>query len=528
METDSRELSRRRTVVVSGVPDVLSPDRMIDKLTIHFQNRRRSHGGDVEGVRYPTGMDGVAFITFDRAEDAERVVGKKEQFMTDDQFSEDYILTVFPFSRDVFFYVPNATLDLSAFGANQESLIESLRSSHRSIRFRPEFQQCIVFVEGPFTAIRALREDLILRVSRLKISTPAETAAVKLRETHLNPRVISHHRSVGIVSPSSSEARWEPAGSSSLPPQSTGEASEVQSLPSKGKSQKASPRHKVSHVTLPGGRDGNVQSSEALDEVKTQSRLKLSPEYRTKQRKANNRRVDGEEIKAGIRSSLSSADGLPAEEMSTKQPGKDDISGSNVASLYNDIGYFKAQNSSAVETEFLQNGLTDVLTNSGKDAVSKKGQHAICLEHQEDVWVAFYIFKYIQKFHQHELDRCLLGIHMSVKCVAQDLACVSLTETQTSKAASRIQEALENLKSLELRFSNLRVHEISYEVADQQKLIHICDSVNIYFSDVLYILEDSCIKVIGPPVSSFQFRETVEDKMAKFKALFTNPRSSWE
>ncbi|TMS11650.1 RNA-binding protein 43 [Larimichthys crocea] len=68
----------RRTVVVSGVPDVLPVSRMIDKLTIHFQSRRRSHGGDVEVVTYPTNMDGVAFVSFDEAADAENVVRKDQ------------------------------------------------------------------------------------------------------------------------------------------------------------------------------------------------------------------------------------------------------------------------------------------------------------------------------------------------------------------------------------------------------------------------------------------------------------------
>lgn len=66
MELNDR--GKGRTVVVSGVPDVLPVSRMVDKLTIHFQSRRRSRGGDVEVVEYPTNMDGVAFVTFDVAE----------------------------------------------------------------------------------------------------------------------------------------------------------------------------------------------------------------------------------------------------------------------------------------------------------------------------------------------------------------------------------------------------------------------------------------------------------------------------
>ena len=61
-------LDSRRTVVVSGVPSVLSVSRMIDKVTIHFQSSRRSGGGDVEVVKYPNNMDGVAFVTFDEAQ----------------------------------------------------------------------------------------------------------------------------------------------------------------------------------------------------------------------------------------------------------------------------------------------------------------------------------------------------------------------------------------------------------------------------------------------------------------------------
>ncbi|XP_030012461.1 RNA-binding protein 43-like isoform X2 [Sphaeramia orbicularis] len=119
-----------RTVVVSGVPDVLPSARMTDKLTVHFQSRRRSHGGDVEVVRYPTDLHGVAFVTFDREEDAARVIQKDQQIMTDRKFPKDYPLTVFPFTTEVFYYVANATVDLSMFGSDQSSVLRSLQSAH--------------------------------------------------------------------------------------------------------------------------------------------------------------------------------------------------------------------------------------------------------------------------------------------------------------------------------------------------------------------------------------------------------------
>lgn len=64
-----------RTVVVSGVPDTLSSSRMADKLVIHFQSSR-SHGGDVENIKYPTSFKGVAFVTFENTRGNRNTVTK--------------------------------------------------------------------------------------------------------------------------------------------------------------------------------------------------------------------------------------------------------------------------------------------------------------------------------------------------------------------------------------------------------------------------------------------------------------------
>ena len=69
-----------RTVVVSGVPDILPRDRMVDKLVIHFQSLR-SNGGDVQNVLYPTICKGVAFVTFDN------IAGMSNNKLKNDQYS---------------------------------------------------------------------------------------------------------------------------------------------------------------------------------------------------------------------------------------------------------------------------------------------------------------------------------------------------------------------------------------------------------------------------------------------------------
>ncbi|XP_070787044.1 uncharacterized protein [Enoplosus armatus] len=411
METDAWDKSR--AVVVSGVPDVLPVSRMVDKLTIHFQSYRSSRGGDVEVVKYPTNMGGVAFVAFDKAEDAERVVRKEQQIMTDDEFPETYLLTVFPFTRDVFAYVPSAMVDLSTFSTDQAGLIQSLQSAHRSLRFRPLLQQRKATIEGPFAAVRALREDLICRASRLKSAISAQTAAAKLRETPLNPKLISHREFVGSVSCGGSKAKLEPASSNglSMALQTTGEGTEVQSLLSNAKTQNASPRQKLSYESLTAGSFCNTQGDEK-GEQGAWSRLKMPTEYRTERAKAHPRQVFGEEINAGIRPSLSGMDWLPAEGISAKHPGEDDFSqrhtrldrisatktrGDNhLGSSYSRTDYLH-QSSSAVPAKLLQTGLKDVSTSSESDA------SGVCPK-ERFFWVDSYISRSVAKFDEKDFD----------------------------------------------------------------------------------------------------------------------------
>nr|XP_020447903.1 RNA-binding protein 43 isoform X2 [Monopterus albus] len=354
METGRWDQSR--TVVVSGVPEVLDVCRMIDKLTIHFQSRRRSDGGDVEAVTYPTNIKGVAFIAFDKAEDADRVVQKEQQIMTDSKFPEDYLLTVFPFTRDVFLYVVSATVDLFVFRSDLESLIQSLRSAHRSLRFQLLFRQRKATIEGPFAAIKALREDLMHRANQLKSTVP--TAAIKLRESPLNPRVISHHGFVG-------------SGSCSLSSllRSTDEATEVQSLLSNAKTQNSA-RQKV----------GSFISTDS-DKEELRAQLKV-PSV-----KASPRTVLWE-ISAGIRPSLSDPDLLPAEKIASSQPEVDDISqdtisatktwaGNHLGSRYSSSDNLTESHHSS-STKFLNTRLKDDLMSSECDAEYTEDLSADC------------------------------------------------------------------------------------------------------------------------------------------------------
>ncbi|KAM7375188.1 hypothetical protein PAMA_014327 [Pampus argenteus] len=515
METDSCE--NNKTVVVSGVPDVLPVSRMIDKLTIHFQSCRRSHGGDVEVVRYPANMDGVAFVTFDQVKDAQRVVRKETQIMADHEFPEEYLLTVFPFTRDVYLYVPSATVDLSIFGRKQAPLIQSLRAAHRSVRFQPLLEHRKATIEGPFAAVKALREDLIRRASHLKQTAP------------LNPRPMSHHRSVGSAVRSNSL-------STAL--QTTGEATEVQSLNLFAKTQIRSPIPKVSCESLDAGSLYDTECNEK-EKLGAQSSFTMPrpscviTEYRSMQA-TNSRQVFKEpEINAEIRSSLSGLDGLPAEmQISAKQPGVGGISQKHTrpdmilatetrGDCSTDYLTESDRSSSAVNAKLHQTRRSDMNTEDTGElcAVLPRDPKDNC------VWVDSDTFRYIKRFDRKELDRCLRGLDASVECVeGTDFTLILLTGNQTSGTGSRVQYGLERLKTLVESWQwDLRVHWIHFgeeEQPERQKLIQICDDANFIHHDVLYMFEDCSIKVVGPSLSSYLFHRTVKDRVTKLKDTF--------
>ncbi|NWR36127.1 IN35 protein, partial [Tachuris rubrigastra] len=70
-----------RTVRVRGFPAELSPDRVADKLTIHFL-RSRNGGGDIAEVRVVPGPRPYVLITFEAPEVAQRILKLKDHVLT--------------------------------------------------------------------------------------------------------------------------------------------------------------------------------------------------------------------------------------------------------------------------------------------------------------------------------------------------------------------------------------------------------------------------------------------------------------
>ncbi|NXU53917.1 IN35 protein, partial [Turnix velox] len=70
-----------RTVRVRGLPTELAPDRMVDKLTIHFL-RSRNGGGEIADLQLLPGDPPCALITFEAAQVAQRILEAKEHTLT--------------------------------------------------------------------------------------------------------------------------------------------------------------------------------------------------------------------------------------------------------------------------------------------------------------------------------------------------------------------------------------------------------------------------------------------------------------
>ncbi|XP_067155528.1 RNA-binding protein 43 [Apteryx mantelli] len=157
-----------RTVVVSGVPDgLLNNDVMTDILVIHFQ-MAKNNGGDVEEVTYPTMEKGVAYITFEDPEVVENVLKKDEHRLEDKRLSRYYPLKVTRYCENVFTSV-TSVLNMSIFKDQfvLEDLIQELKKNITALNFGCLQSNGHISVQGPFPAIKLLKDFLLLKAKPL-------------------------------------------------------------------------------------------------------------------------------------------------------------------------------------------------------------------------------------------------------------------------------------------------------------------------------------------------------------------------
>ncbi|XP_062385095.1 uncharacterized protein si:dkey-154b15.1 [Sardina pilchardus] len=140
------------TIEVCGVPDILPPDRTVDKLTIHFL-RPKHGGGEVLKVIYPTSTKGQAFVVFELSEVAAQVA-RLEQTL-DMGLAEQFPLKVEIIDRSEVDLPVEATLDLSMFPDQSEVL--RLLQKHNFEVSQAGSSPGIVLLQGTFLSLRAVR-----------------------------------------------------------------------------------------------------------------------------------------------------------------------------------------------------------------------------------------------------------------------------------------------------------------------------------------------------------------------------------
>uniref|UniRef100_A0A4W5PTM9 RRM domain-containing protein n=1 Tax=Hucho hucho TaxID=62062 RepID=A0A4W5PTM9_9TELE len=475
-----------RTVVVSGVPDTLSSSRMADKLVIHFQSSR-SHGGDVENIKYPTSFKGVAFVTFENTRDAEMVCRKK-QIMCDKEFPQDYPLTVYTFTQDVLFYV-DAKVDLSIFGdeEQQETVIQSLQSAHRSVRIclLPS-QEGKASVEGPFSAIRALREDLLQWATASSSSHPGE----KHRAPSSSGYSLTSMEAGNGVSQVSRSHAWEKHRAPSP----------------------SSHDHSPSSVVA-DSRSSRVRSGDGAE-------VDFRVSSYTWEKKHGEAPSSSDH---SLSSSVAGGSGASNRSQTLEKhrraaPLSSDHSPSSVAS---GSGESKVARSSHTLEKYIAPSSHDRSLSSpvaaGTFKVSSGGDVD---EEEESKWVDTNIFLYIQRFSKDQFDQCFRN--HSVSAVfddndVDDLTLISLRGGRNSKGLSEVQLTISELTDLVAVWqSTLRIHTIDYrrqDVHEKKKLLQICAEVNNLYKDVLYVQKEFSVRVIGPSMSSLLFSEFVKDRM---------------
>ncbi|XP_055764584.1 uncharacterized protein LOC129840611 [Salvelinus fontinalis] len=476
-----------RTVVVSGVPDTLSSSRMADKLVIHFQSSR-SHGGDVENIKYPTSFKGVAFVTFENTRDAETVIRKK-QIMCDKEFPQDYPITVYKFTQDVLFYV-NAKVDLSIFGdeEQQETVIQSLQSAHRSVRIclLPS-QEGKASVEGPFSAVRALREDLLQRATASSSSHPGEKHRAPSSSGYSLTSVAAGN---GVSQVSSSHA-WEKHRAPSP----------------------SSHDHYLSSVVVES-RSSRVRSGDGAEVD-----FRVSSYPWEKKNGAAPSSADHSLSSSVAGGSGASTINQSLEKHRRAAPSSSDHSPSSMASGRS--GESKVVSSSHTLEKYIAPSSQDPSPSSpvaaGTSKVSSGGDVDV---EEESTWVDTNIFLYIQRFSKDQFDQCFRNHSVSAVFDDNDMAdltLISLRGGRNSKGLSEVQLTISELTDLVAVWqSTLRIHTIDYrkqDVCERKRLLQICAEVNDLYEDVLYVQKEFSVRVIGPSMSSHLFSEWVKHRM---------------
>ncbi|XP_075995709.1 RNA-binding protein 43 [Genypterus blacodes] len=170
-------------IEVSGVPEVLAADRMVDKLFIHFL-RPRHGGGEVLKVLYPCYEPGKAFIVYEEPQVAARVLRKSSHVF--EVGDKKYRLTVKAPDAPAVGSV-GATLDMQVF--RDKSEVQQILLSHGLVITKQRGD--VVRVEGSFSKLRAVKARLEeLQKSQTKMANGQSVYSAGVWHYYTNERSV--------------------------------------------------------------------------------------------------------------------------------------------------------------------------------------------------------------------------------------------------------------------------------------------------------------------------------------------------
>ncbi|XP_062451314.1 uncharacterized protein LOC134151047 [Rhea pennata] len=150
-----------RTVRVGGLPADLPPDRVADKLTIHFL-RARHGGGEIAEVRVLPGAPARALVTFEEAAVARRVLEAREHVLS--VAGKSYLLEVTAhapeLSPDEIFIHVYMIVDYGKLPAGK-TFLRNLHKSYSNVQINFDSKHTHCIVKGPFTELQAFSRDLL-------------------------------------------------------------------------------------------------------------------------------------------------------------------------------------------------------------------------------------------------------------------------------------------------------------------------------------------------------------------------------
>ncbi|XP_027520623.1 uncharacterized protein LOC113957381 [Corapipo altera] len=150
-----------RTVRVRGLPAELPPDRVADKLTIHFL-RSRNGGGDIAEVRMLPGPPPCGLITFEAPEVAQRILKLKDHVLAIGgmQYPLEVTLHTEELSPDEIFIRACMIIDYAKLPTGK-TLLRDLHKGYSNVQFNFDSKNTHCIVQGPFTELQAFSRDLL-------------------------------------------------------------------------------------------------------------------------------------------------------------------------------------------------------------------------------------------------------------------------------------------------------------------------------------------------------------------------------